>query len=95
MTQLRELQLWIHFWAPPPPPPPPPPLFIPQGLGAFTFLSFLPRPTISPQLFIGAARSRVLLSLLVAAGVCTSTGAERKDGEEELDELDQPLEIFV
>lgn len=51
-------------------------LLIPQGLGAFTFHSFQPQRTISPQLFIGAAA--LSRSVRVQASV-RATSAERKN----------------
>ena len=67
---------------PPAPPPPPPPsspvLLIPQGLGAFTFLSFQPQRTIGPQLFIGAARSSARFSLLPAVDALTHSVTWRR-----------------
>lgn len=70
--------------SPPAPPPPPRPsspvLLIPQGLGAFTFLSFQPQRTIGPQLFIGAARSSARFSLLPAVDARTHGYMETNSG---------------
>lgn len=69
--------------APPPPPPPPPPcalLLIPQGLGAFTFHSFQPQRTISPQLFIGAAAPRRSVRVQPSVRAKSTEGTNQERG---------------